>query len=62
MLQTVRYRTIEADAGARSIALVCLYVRQPMEVAVHETVAYAESHSSDIACSPHNLQLSQCVE
>ena len=62
MLQLVRWNTIVADAGARSIALVCLCVRQPMDVAVHETLAYAESYSSDIACSPYGLQTSQIIE
>ena len=42
----------------------CLHicVRLPYDVAVHRTLAYAKSYSSDIACIPYRLYSCSCIE
>ena len=62
MVETLRRGTLVAAARSPGIALVCLHVRQPYDVAVHVTLAYAESHSSDIAQSPYDLHSYEHIE
>ena len=62
MVETIRRGTIVAAARSPGIALVCLHVRQPYDVAVHVTLAYAESYSSDIARSLYRLRSCEHVE
>ena len=62
MVETVRCRTSIAEVGALGTVHVCLCVRLPYDVAVHRTLAYAKSYSSDTACIPYRLHSSSCIE
>ena len=59
MVETVHCRSSTAEVGALGTGHVCLCVRLPYDVAVHRTLAYAESY---IACIPYRVHSCSCSE
>lgn len=55
VLETIRCRTIVAEVKSPGIVHVCLRVRQPYDVAISVTLAYAESYGSDSAPNLYGL-------